>query len=199
GSEATNQACVMTALSWVAGESWSDRLQCANRLLNNNCITANDAAGTITRLSNMGIEPFLTTSTLILIIAQRLIRKLCKECAEPYEVPFEVLATTGAKLSDVPDPSKVRLMRAKGCDKCGNTGYKGRQGIYEVLEMNDQIREMILERAPTHVLKMEARKLGMATLRQAGIKKVLAGVTTVEEVLRVTVADEVIADKEEIP
>jgi len=149
----------------------------------------NDAPGAITRLNNMGIEPFLTASTVTLIIAQRLVRVICKECKETYPVPFDFLATLGVKPEEVNQAKEIFLSRGKGCEHCSNTGYRGRLGIFELLELNDEIRELILERASTHLLKQAARKSGMTTLREAALRKVLNGIITVEEMLRVTLTD----------
>lgn len=149
----------------------------------------NDAAGAITRLNNMGIEPFLTASTITLIVAQRLVRVICKECKEMYPVPFDFLANLGVKPEEVNYAKEIYLSRGKGCEYCSNTGYRGRLGIYELLEVNDEIRELTLERASAHLLKQAARKAGMMTLREAALRKVLNGITTVEEMMRVTLAD----------
>ncbi len=149
----------------------------------------NDAPGAVTRLNNMGIEPFLTTSTVIMVIAQRLVRVICKECKETYLVPFDFLANIGVKPEQVNQAKEVFLARGKGCENCSNTGYRGRIGIYELMEMTDEIRELILERAPTHLVKQATRKAGMSTLREAALKKVLSNVTTIEEMMRVTLAD----------
>ena len=146
----------------------------------------NDAPGAITRLNNMGIEPFLTTSTVVMVIAQRLIRVICEQCKESYEVPANVLQDLGF---GVKGDKGVTLYRGKGCDNCSNTGYRGRLACYEVMTLTEDIRELVLERASTHMIKQKARENGMTTLREAAIRKVLAGVTTVEEMMRVTFAD----------
>jgi len=148
----------------------------------------NDAPGTITRLSNMGVEPFLTASTINIVVAQRLIRTICKNCKEPYEVPFENLASLGVKPNQVDGKDIVTLHKGKGCENCSK-GYKGRLGIYEVFEMNDAIREDILKRVPTYILRQTARKSGMLSLRESALRKLLGGLTTVEEVLRVTTGE----------
>ncbi|OGS24759.1 MAG: type IV-A pilus assembly ATPase PilB [Elusimicrobia bacterium RIFOXYB2_FULL_48_7] len=148
----------------------------------------NDAPSTITRLSNMGVEPFLTTSTVAMIISQRLLRTICKNCKEPYEVPIEHLIPLGVKPEQVGNNKNVVLYKGRGCDKCSK-GYKGRLGAYEILEMCDEIRELILNREPTHIVKQVARKKGMMTLRESALRKLLGGLTTVEEVLRVTTGD----------
>lgn len=147
----------------------------------------NDAPGAVTRLNNMGIEPFLTTSTVVMVIAQRLVRVICKGCKEPYPVPIEYTKDLGIKLPE--GTKEVTLYRGKGCEACSKTGYKGRLACYEVMEITDRIRDLVLERASAHVIKQAAREQGMITLREAALKKVLSGVTTVEEMLRVTYAD----------
>ena len=149
----------------------------------------NDAPGAMTRLNNMGIEPFLTTSTVIMVVAQRLIRVICKQCKEPYEVPVDFLSSIGVKDEEIKGKKKVTLYRGKGCDNCSNTGYRRRIACFEVMEINDELREIILNRESTHVIKAKARECGMVTLREAAVRKLLAGVTTVEEVMRVTFAD----------
>ncbi len=149
----------------------------------------NDAPGAMTRLNNMGIEPFLTTSTVIMVVAQRLVRVICKHCKEPYEVPTDFLSSIGVGEQEMKGKKKVTLYRGKGCDNCSNTGYRGRIACFEVMEINDDVRELVLNRESTHLIKSKARESGMVTLREAAIKKLLTGVTTVEEVMRVTFAD----------
>jgi type IV pilus assembly protein PilB len=149
----------------------------------------NDAPGAMTRLNNMGIEPFLTTSTVIMVVAQRLIRVICKHCKESYEVPTDFLSSIGVKEEEIKSKKKVTLYRGKGCDNCSNTGYRGRIACFEVMEISDDVKELILNRESTHLIKSKAREHGMITLRETAIKKLLGGVTTVEEVMRVTFAD----------
>ena len=145
------------------------------------------APGSVVRLVNMGCEPFLITSSLIAIVAQRLIRKLCPKCREAYK-PGDVLIT---RLGiDIKKSKDVSFYRAKGCSACLHTGYAGRVGICEVLAVTPAIRNLVLKRARENELKQVARNEGMKTLREDGIGKVLAGLTSLEEVLRVTVADE---------
>ncbi|HOU53735.1 MAG TPA: type IV-A pilus assembly ATPase PilB [Myxococcota bacterium] len=146
----------------------------------------NDAPSTINRLLNMGIEPFLVTASLILVLAQRLVRKICKECKEPAPVSPEVLMQIGFSEKEA---KSVVPMKGRGCRVCNETGYKGRSGIYEVMPVGDEIKEAILQGFSAVELKREAMRLGMMSLRQAGLAKVKAGVTTIEEVLRVTRAD----------
>jgi len=145
------------------------------------------APGSVVRLINMGCEPFLISSSLIAIIAQRLIRKLCPKCRDSYK-PVEALC---AKLGiDIKKTKDISFYRAKGCPACLNTGYSGRVGICEVLPITLVIRDLVLKRARENEVKRAARKEGMKTLREDGMEKVLAGLTSLEEVLRVTVADE---------
>ena len=145
------------------------------------------ASGSVVRLINMGCEPFLITSSLIAIVAQRLIRKLCPKCREAYK-PGDVLsAWLGI---DIKKSKDVSFYRAKGCSACLHTGYAGRVGICEVLAVTPAIRNLVLKRARENELKRVARNEGMRTLREDGIGKVLEGLTSLEEVLRVTVADE---------
>jgi len=151
----------------------------------------NDAASTLTRLTNMNIEPYLITSTLLMVVAQRLIRVLCQNCKEPYEVSYEDLTAIGLPYDKKEKKSTkgITLYRAKGCEKCAGTGYKGRLSCYEVMEINDEIRGLILQRSSSNILKVVSRKNGMMTLREAALRKLLGGLTTVEEVIRVTSAD----------
>ncbi|MDD5687109.1 MAG: type IV-A pilus assembly ATPase PilB [Elusimicrobia bacterium] len=149
----------------------------------------NDAPGAVTRLNNMGIEPFLTTSTVIMVVAQRLVRVICPDCKESYELPADVLISSAMSRKEVGDAKKIQLFKGRGCDNCSNTGYRGRLACYEVMEITDKIRELILDRASTHVIKQAAVENGMTTLRAAALRKVLAGVTTVEEMMRITFAD----------
>ncbi len=146
----------------------------------------NDAAGAITRLDNMGIEPFLISSSVIMIIAQRLIRKICPKCKESYEVSHELLEELGIKPKD---GEKIMFYRGTGCGHCNNTGYKGRAAIYEVLSMNDEIRKAVLKRSSSSDIKKIAIDTGMVTLREAGIRKVKQGVTSIEELFRATTTD----------
>jgi len=148
----------------------------------------NDAAGVLVRLANMGIEPFLIASTVLLSISQRLVRTICSECKESYMVSREALREVGLELGA--GEEKVILYRGVGCKNCNNVGYKGRVGIFEVLVIDDEIREMIIRRESLPRIKAAGRAAGMITLREAATKKVLAGITTVEEIIRTTTADE---------
>jgi type II secretion system protein E len=147
----------------------------------------NDAAGAITRLIDMGIEPFLVASTLEGIVAQRLVRKVCKACAQRYHPSEEELRSMGVDPETVPDDLMIyRAVRGTDCDECRGRGYVGRTGIFEVIVMNDQLRQMAMENVPSQQIKQEARKYGMRTLREDGWRKVVLGITTVEEVMRIT-------------
>ena len=148
----------------------------------------NDAPGSITRLTNMGVEPFLTASTIIMVIAQRLVRTICKHCKEPYEISAEQLYALGVSPEQLKGSEKVVLHRGKGCELCSQ-GYRGRAGCYSVMELNDEIRELIVQRASALSVTQAARRHGMLTLREAALRKMLSGATTVEEVLRVTHID----------
>jgi len=149
-------------------------------------VHTNDAPGTINRLIDMGIEPFLISSAVILILAQRLIRKICMDCREPIKVHPQLLIDLGIPPDEV---KSFQVYKGKGCSICNNTGYKGRLGLYEVMPMKEEIKELILSRASNSEIKKEAIRLGMKTLRQSGITKIKDGVTTIEEVLRSTIED----------
>ncbi len=144
----------------------------------------NDAPSTINRLMNMGIEPFLVASSVNLICAQRLVRRVCANCAEPQEMAPPALVDIGftEEVAGTVVPQK-----GKGCEKCNKTGYKGRVGLYEVMEVTESLRELILVGASSLELRRKATEEGMLTLRQSGLRKIEAGVTTVEEVTRETV------------
>jgi type IV pilus assembly protein PilB len=144
----------------------------------------NGAPETITRLMNMGIEPFLVATSVHLICAQRLVRRICKDCAEPVEMPPQALIDEGY----TPEESKtVQIMKGKGCATCNKTGYKGRTGLYEVMEVDDEIKELVLVGASALELKKKAIERGMITLRRSGLIKVSLGMTTLEEVARETI------------
>jgi type IV pilus assembly protein PilB len=146
----------------------------------------NDAPATISRLLNMGVEPFLITASVNLVLAQRLGRKICADCKQPHEYDKEVLLELGCKEEQLVGAT---LCKGAGCATCGGSGYKGRVALYEVMRFTETLRELVLQGASTAELKGAAIKNGMATLRMSGIKKVLDGVTTPEEVMRVTMAD----------
>jgi len=144
----------------------------------------NGAPETITRLMNMGIEPFLVATSVHLICAQRLVRRICKDCAEPVEMPPQALIDEGY----TPEEAKtVQIMKGKGCATCNKTGYKGRTGLYEVMEVDDEIKELVLVGASALELKKKAIERGMITLRRSGLIKVAQGWTTLEEVARETI------------
>jgi type II secretory ATPase GspE/PulE/Tfp pilus assembly ATPase PilB-like protein len=140
----------------------------------------NDAAGAINRLVNMGIPPYLVASAQVTVIAQRLMRCLCEKCKVAYEPEVEIL-----KVLEI-TPGTIRMHKAVGCPECFGTGYNGRMGIYELLQVNDRIIDLVLDNQPAKVLKNAAAEDGMTTLRKAAIHKLAAGTTTIEEVLRVT-------------
>lgn len=149
-------------------------------------VHTNDAPGTVTRLIDMGIEPFLISSSVILILAQRLIRKICSECREQIRVHPQLLIDLGVP----PDEAKnFNVFKGKGCALCSGTGYKGRVGLYEVMPMKEEVKELVLSRGSASEIKKEAIRLGMKTLRQSGIHKVKEGLTTIEEVARATMDD----------
>ena len=145
----------------------------------------NDAPSTISRLMNMGIEPFLVATSVNLIQAQRLIRRICKDCKAEHQVPVEALIEIGFPPSEAP---KVKNYKGRGCQTCNGTGYKGRVGLYETMEVTDEIRELILIGASALELRKKAIDDGMISLRESGLHKIRDGVTTVEEVVRETVA-----------
>jgi type IV pilus assembly protein PilB len=145
----------------------------------------NDAPSTISRLMNMGIEPFLVATSVNLIQAQRLIRRICKDCKREESMPPEALIEVGFSADEA---SKLKTYKGKGCATCNNTGYKGRIGLYEVMEVGDDIRELILIGASALELRKKAIDDGMITLRESGLHKIRNGLTTLEEVVRETVA-----------
>src|SRR2546428_9423079 len=144
----------------------------------------NDAPSTISRLMNMGIEPFLVATSVHLIQAQRLVRRICKNCSTPHPTPPPALMQAGFSAEDA---KTVVPNKGKGCEKCNNTGYKGRVGLYEVMEVTEDLRELILVGASALELRRKAVDEGMITLRGSGLRKVKDGMTTIEEVVRETV------------
>jgi type IV pilus assembly protein PilB len=146
----------------------------------------NDAPSTVTRLQDMGIPPFLISSSLLLVIAQRLVRRICLECREPVQVPVSALIDVGFRAEEA---EGVRVYAGKGCAACANTGYKGRISVHEIMWMIPELQEAIVRQRPANELKEIAVKAGMRTLRQTGLRKVANGLTTIDEVLRVTFAD----------
>ena len=143
----------------------------------------NDAPGAITRLIDMGVEPFLISSTLEAVLGQRLLRSICPRCRVSYQPGENLLAQLGLSRRDIGDKN---FYYGKGCEDCNETGYKGRKGIYELMKITDPLRELINERAPNVTLKEKAIELGMVTLRQDGLRSIFAGDTTIEEVLKYT-------------
>ncbi|HPB50401.1 MAG TPA: ATPase, T2SS/T4P/T4SS family, partial [Myxococcota bacterium] len=146
----------------------------------------NDASSSFTRLVDMGIEPFLIASSVLATVAQRLVRVVCRECRERYEPSAGELETLGI---DHVSPEDT-FYRAVGCPECSGTGYSGRNAIYEILRVDDQIRELVMRSADSSEIKKMAMSRGMLTLRQDGVDKVRRGITTAEEVMRVTQGDE---------
>jgi type IV pilus assembly protein PilB len=144
----------------------------------------NGAPETVSRLMNMGIEPFLVATSIHMIVAQRLIRRICTSCIHQVEVPHAVLIKAGFTAEEA---RTVKVMKGRGCDKCNSTGYKGRTALYEVMEVDDALRELILIGASSLELKKKAVENGMITLRRSGLRKIAAGQCTMEEVLRETV------------
>lgn len=146
----------------------------------------NDAPATVTRLRDMGVPPFLITATLEAVLAQRLVRRICKECREQTMPSTELLAQLGLTPEEVLDK---KFYRGRGCAACNNTGYKGRTGLYEYMPMNDQLRDLINRGASTEKIRDLALRTGLVPLRDSGLEKVFTGVTTIDEVVRETVAD----------
>jgi len=144
----------------------------------------NDAPSTIGRLLDMGVEPFLVSSSLIMTVAQRLVRCICPDCKEPVEMPPEALMDLGVPEEETYD---FQCYKGAGCSKCSNIGYRGRLSLFEVMPMDDEVKDLTLRRAPANEIRRAAVQTGMKTLRQSGIAKIKQGVTTIEEVLRVTV------------
>jgi type IV pilus assembly protein PilB len=143
----------------------------------------NDSAGAVTRLVDMGVEPFLVAATLEGVLAQRLLRTICKSCRSPYEPSLHVLNQLNLSVEDI---GGKHFHTGSGCSVCGGSGYKGRRGIYELLDVTDPIRELITGRAPSLVLRQKAIELGMVTLREDGLRSIYDGETTIEEVLKYT-------------
>jgi general secretion pathway protein E len=144
----------------------------------------NDSAGAISRLLDLGVEPYLVSSSLIAVLAQRLVRRICPECRQEYMPTEHELRELG-----IGDNSGGKFFAGAGCSKCFDTGYKGRTGIYELMMIDEEIREMIHQHQTAGVIKQKAIEKGLQTLRMDGARKVIAGATTIAEVLRVTQAD----------
>jgi type IV pilus assembly protein PilB len=147
----------------------------------------NDAPTAVTRLIDMGIEPFLLAATLETICAQRLVRTICVKCKAPYQPSEEELMQLGIKARDV---ANQRFFYGKGCENCRNTGYRGRTALFEIMDINDAVRELVITKASATQMRIAAQRSGMRTLRDAGIQKVFAGLTTIEEVVKETLAIE---------
>lgn len=149
-------------------------------------VHTNDAASTVMRLVNMNVEPFLVSDSVHLIVAQRLVRRLCNDCKARHNLPPEALMDIGYSKEDA---EKVKVYKPNGCSNCHNTGYRGRVGLFEVMRVDDNIKDLILGRASSQAIKKKALENGTNTLRQSGLHKIKQGVTSIEEVLRETVKD----------
>lgn len=146
----------------------------------------NDAPSAVTRLIDIGVKPFLVASSSRALMAQRLVRKVCKKCAQPYQPPESELQALNI---DAASAASATFRKGRGCAECNKTGYRGRMGIFEIFVIEDEVRKLIYEKVPATVLRTRARELGMRTLREDGTRKVLAGLTTPEEVIRATAMD----------
>ncbi len=149
-------------------------------------VHTNDAASTVLRLVNMDVEPFLVSDSVHLIVAQRLVRRLCSECKARHNLPPEALMDIGYSKESA---EKIKVYKPNGCSNCHNTGYKGRTGLFEVMQVDNTIKDLILGRASSQAIKKKALENGMTTLRQSGLHKIKEGITSIEEVLRETVKD----------
>ena len=147
----------------------------------------NDAPGAVARLIDIGVKPFLVASSTRCLMAQRLVRKICKKCAAPYEPTDTELRALGIKREDL---KNANVQKGRGCNNCNGSGNRGRFGIFEIFVLDDEARKLVYDRVPTNVLRARAREMGMRTLREDGIRKVLAGLTTPDEVIRATMGDE---------
>ncbi len=148
----------------------------------------NDAPSTIIRLLDLGMEAFLLTATLEGVIAQRLVRRICQACKEEYTPKEEEVFELGLRVEQI--PKGTRFFKGKGCDKCHNSGYRGRTAIFEIMTLDDEMREMIMKNASTNILREHARKRGMRTLRETGLFAIYDGLTTIDEVVRETISEE---------
>jgi len=146
----------------------------------------NDAPSAVARLIDLGVQPFLVASSVRAVLAQRLIRRLCSNCKQPSELTDTELRALGIEPGQI---SEAQVMKPVGCEECRQIGYRGRMGIFEIFVIDDEVRHMINKRSPTFVLRQRARELGMRTLREDGVRKVLAGLTSAEEVISITVGD----------
>jgi type IV pilus assembly protein PilB len=145
----------------------------------------NDAASSVTRMMNMGLEPFLIASTVLMISAQRLVRRVCQRCKAPAEVDKNILAMLGLEGS-----KEGSFFKGRGCGQCRQSGYKGRTVITEILEMKPEIRDLIMAGGTSEAIKAKAHEIGLSTLRESALRKALIGETTLEEVVRVTGEDQ---------
>ena len=141
----------------------------------------NDACSTLNRLIDIGIEPFFVSNSLLMIVAQRLVRRLCQKCKQSYE-------PSASQLPKLLQVEKKTLYKTKGCDHCSHTGYRGRTAIYEIMVINERIQELVTQRASLVHIRAEARKAGMKTLEESGYQKVIEGETSLEEIFRVTLS-----------
>jgi len=146
----------------------------------------NDAPSAVTRLIDIGVKPFLVASSTRSMMAQRLVRKICRRCAAPYTPPEGELRALGIDPNNVAGAS---FMKGKGCTDCNKTGHRGRFGIFEIFVVDDEVRKLIYDKVSSSVLRIRAREMGMRTLREDGARKVLAGLTSPEEVIRATIGD----------
>jgi general secretion pathway protein E/type IV pilus assembly protein PilB len=147
----------------------------------------NDAPSAVARIVDMGVKPFLVASAVRAIMAQRLIRKVCAKCRQPYAPTDYEMKTLNLN----PDEMKnATIFRGTGCNECSRTGYRGRMGIYEIFQVDDEVRRLIYEKVPSNVIRVRARELGMRTLREDGVRKIMAGITTPEEVISITMGDQ---------
>ena len=144
----------------------------------------NDAPASINRLMNMGIEPFLVATSVNLVVAQRLIRRICEKCKQPEDVPMQALLNVGFSEAEAPN---IQLYRGRGCEDCNQRGYRGRVGMYEAMVVTEDIRELILSGASAVELRRKALEEGMIGLRQSGLQKIRDGITTIDEVVRESV------------
>ena len=146
----------------------------------------NDAPSAVARLIDIGVQPFLVASSVRAVLAQRLVRRLCNHCKEAGELTETELRALRIESGQLPG---AQVMKPVGCDQCRQIGYKGRMGIFEIFIIDDEVRYMISRRSPTLMLRQRARELGMRTLREDGVRKVLAGLTSADEVISITVGD----------
>jgi type IV pilus assembly protein PilB len=149
-------------------------------------VHTNDAASTINRLLNMDVEPFLIADSITMIVAQRLVRRLCQKCKVKQDLSQEALVDIGYTPEEA---QNVHAYKPYGCSECNNTGYKGRVGLFEVMENTDEIKDLILTKAQSREIRAKSIEQGMITLRRSGLRKIKQGVTSIEEVLRETVRD----------